>query len=369
MDGLYLGLMSGTSADGIDAALVQFTNHRYELVASRHQPFSDSLRTRIHAIADAHQWRPAELGELDVILGQAFASAALALLDTACIKRQQVIAIGSHGQTIRHQPPAPGLTPFTTQIGDANTIAEQTGIDTIADFRRRDMAAGGQGAPLAPGFHQWAWGRRQDSFAVVNLGGISNLTWLASSGQQAEGFDCGPANTLMDAWCQRHLNRAFDKNGEWAASGRIDDALLRALQAHPFLRQTGPRSTGREAFNLAWLDQVLQQLPPLAPADVQASLCEFTALCITQPLQARPASQLYCCGGGAYNTHLLNRLQSRLPAWQVMSTAALGLAPEWVEASAFAWLAYQFIRQQPGNLPAVTGATAPRVLGARFPSI
>lgn len=368
MDGLYLGLMSGTSADGIDAALVQFSGDSFELIAHLHHPFTDALRRQIHQHADADSWQPAQLGSLDVILGRAFAECSVRLLQSAKVPKAKVVAIGSHGQTIRHQPPGPDQIAFTTQIGDPNTIAELTGIDTIADFRRRDMAAGGQGAPLAPGFHRWAWGKTQQRFAVVNLGGISNLTWIDQNNQSAEGFDCGPANTLMDAWCQRHLHQAYDANGQWAASGKVDAALLAALQAHPFLQQKGPKSTGREAFHLAWLDQLLKGLNQLKPEDVQATLCEFTALCIVSAVSGRPATWLYCCGGGAYNRYLLHRLQSLLPDWQIRNTADLGLAPEWVEACAFAWLAYQFTRRQAGNLPSVTGARAPKVLGALYPA-
>lgn len=358
--------MSGTSADGIDAALVQFQQQQFALLAHHHQPFSAQERSRIHRLADASHWPATEFGETDITLGHAFADACRALLAKAGRAPADICAIGSHGQTIRHQPPGAGATPFTLQIGDPNTIAELTGIDTIADFRRRDMAAGGQGAPLAPGFHHWAWGKAQQSLAVVNLGGISNVTWIGTSGE-AQGFDCGPANTLMDAWCQRHLDQAFDRNGDWAASGKPCKALLDTLTSHPFLQLTGPRSTGREAFNLDWLDRQLKGHPQIAAADVQATLCEFSALCIARSLHEKAASHLYCCGGGAYNQQLLRSLQAALPDWQVSNTAALGLPPEWVEATAFAWLAYQFNRGHTGNLPAVTGAQGQRRLGALYP--
>lgn len=363
---LFIGLMSGTSADGIDAVLVRLEGRRPELLGYHHAPFNADLRQGIHNLADSDQCSLDQLGELDTRLGEAFGQAALTLLSNAGIGAQRVGAIGSHGQTVRHRPPGHADRPFSLQIGDPNRIAELTGITTVADFRRRDLAAGGQGAPLVPAFHAWAWQSPGLNQAIVNVGGMSNITLLPARGD-ASGFDLGPGNVLMDAWIAHCRQMDCDRDGRWAASGQVAPALLSRLLSHPFLRQQGPKSTGREAFNLHWLRQQLADFAALAPEDVQASLCEFSARVIADAVPGDTA-RLLVCGGGAYNGELMRRLRGRLPACQVDTTQAEGVEPQRVEACAFAWLARETLAGRPGNLPGVTGAAGFRVLGAIYPA-
>lgn len=368
---LYLGLMSGTSADGIDAALVRFQGEgpalRCELVHGRTFAWDDALRAQLVALgqgADAVSLDA--LGALDGRVAQAFADAALALLQDAGVPRGRVRAIGSHGQTIRHRPHAD--PPFTWQLGDGNVIAERTGIATVADFRRRDVAAGGQGAPLMPAFHAALLGSPHEDRAVLNLGGIGNLTLLPVAGE-VRGFDTGPANALMDAWCERHAGRAYDAGGAFAASGQVDAALLARLLAEPWFALPPPKSTGREQFHLNWL-QARMGDAATAPADVQATLLELTARTIADALQmTQPTTRrVLACGGGVHNAALMARLAAHLPQAVVESTAAHGLDPDYVEAMGFAWLARETLAGRPGNLPAVTGAAGRRVLGTVFPA-
>ena len=365
---LFLGLMSGTSADGIDAALVQFPVEGGCRFVHGHT-FDWQVRTRDALVALGQGAEPASLdalGQLDAEVGIAFADAANGLLERAGIAHAQVRAIGSHGQTIRHRPTASPA--FTWQIGDANRIAELTGITTVADFRRRDVAAGGHGAPLMPAFHLAMLGSSGEDRAVLNLGGIANLSLLARDGS-LRGFDTGPANALLDGWCQRHLGTAFDADGAFAASGRVDEALLARLLDDAWFALPPPKSTGREQFHLDWVDARLGDTP-LAPADVQATLLELTATTVTGALLAHlpGVRRLLACGGGVRNTLLLRRIAARLPGVEVVSSAAYGLDPDYMEAMGFAWLARETLAGRPGNLPSVSGARGPRILGAIHPA-
>jgi len=371
---LFLGLISGTSADGIDAALVAFdgddAHARCQLLAARTSTWDDDLRARLVDLGQGGDCNSLdELGSLDVLVAEAFADASLALLEQAGVAAGDVRAIGSHGQTVRHRPLARAFgrpAPFTMQIGDGNVIAERTGITTVADFRRRDVAAGGHGAPLLPALHAALLSSRDEARAVLNLGGIANLTLLPRAGA-VRGFDTGPANALMDAWCQRHTGAAFDAGGAFAAQGQVDDALLASLRAEPWFALPPPKSTGREQFHLAWLEARLQG-EPRAPADVQATLLELTAASVADALLANQPDtvRVLACGGGVRNPRLLAALAARLPGMRVESTAAHGVDPDFVEAMGFAWLARQALAGLPGNLPTVTGARGPRILGAIF---
>jgi len=373
---LFLGLISGTSADGIDAALVRFADDGEhapcELVAGRTFPWEGALRARLVHLGQGGDCTSLDdFGALDVQVARAFAEAALALLDAAGVAPPAVRAIGSHGQTVRHRPET--RFPFTLQIGDGNVIAERTGITTVADFRRRDVAAGGHGAPLLPALHAALLHSPDESRAVLNLGGIANLTLLPRASQDSpgdvRGFDTGPANALLDAWCERHTGASFDAGGAFAARGRVDDALLAQLLADPWFAQSPPKSTGREQFHLDWLQARLGQASP-TPEDVQATLLELTAATIADALRATQpgTARVLACGGGVHNPQLLQRIAARLPGVVVESTAVHGVDPDFVEAMGFAWLARQTLASRPGNLPTVTGARGPRVLGAIHPA-
>jgi anhydro-N-acetylmuramic acid kinase len=364
--GYYLGLMSGTSADAVDVVIVDFANDKINLTASHSVSLSTIIRQKIHALATPSDNEIDRVGELDQQLGEVFADSINQLIHKSPISPNQIIAIGSHGQTIRHRPAGSGPHPFTLQIGDPNVIAERTGITTVADFRRRDIAAGGQGAPLVPAFHQAIFHSRAIDRVVVNIGGMANITWLPKSGKTL-GFDTGPGNVLMDAWILKTLGKAYDANGDWAASGTINESLLARLLAHPFLQQAAPKSTGREAFNLAWIEAELAALV-VADADVQATLLALTTESIAKDIkQLTSAScEIFVCGGGAYNLRLMAELQERLPQAKLASTAEFGIAPEWVEAMAFAWLARQTMERKNGNLSAVTGAKREVILGGVY---
>lgn len=362
--GLYLGLMSGTSMDAIDAALVDFDVAPLSIVAASATPFEPELKRRISALID-HADRVAldELGQIDVALGRAFARAALELMQTAGVGAQVVTAIGSHGQTLRHRPDLD--VPFTWQIGDPNTIAEMTGISVVADFRRRDVAAGGQGAPLLPVFHDQVFRSDEEDRVIANLGGIANITIL-TQGNSVTGFDTGPANRLLDAWISRHLAKDFDADGAWAASGQVDETLLRELLDEPYLRLTPPKSTGRELFNLPWLENKLG-LFSRPPRDVQATLRQFTACTLAAALrQYAPGAALYVCGGGAHNLGLLNAIAALIAPNRVASTAVLGLDPDYVEAVAFAWFAKRTLEGLTSSAGSVTGAKGARILGGVY---
>ncbi|QAU24684.1 anhydro-N-acetylmuramic acid kinase [Dyella sp. M7H15-1] len=361
----YIGLISGTSADGIDAVLVRFEQDRPHLVHALAHPWPDVLREQILRVAqDETRLDLDAYGQLDVAIGQMFAEATQKLLEGSGTPVSSVRAIGSHGQTIRHRPA--GEFPFTLQIGDPSVIAERSGIDVVADFRRADVAAGGQGAPLLPAVHAMLLAHPGHTRVVLNMGGIANITVLAANGH-VSGFDTGPANGLMDAWCLRHRGESFDRDGAFAASGHTDEALLTQLLSDPYFALPPPKSTGREHFHLAWLDAQLSGFS-LSPADVQATLLELTIRSVVDAIarHAEDAKDVLMCGGGVHNTALVQRLHTLLTPRVLGSTAAHGVDPDYLEATAFAWLARQRLLGRPGNLPAVTGARGLRVLGAVY---
>ncbi|MFT3897645.1 MAG: anhydro-N-acetylmuramic acid kinase [Thermomonas sp.] len=372
---LFLGLISGTSADGIDAALVRFDGDEpqahCELVHGRTFAWDPVLRARLVELGQGGDLASIdELGTLDVRVAEGFADAALALLREAGVAASQVRALGSHGQTVRHRPHGAafdGKFPFTLQVGDGNLIAERTGIATVADFRRRNVAAGGHGAPLLPALHAALLSSNDEDRAALNLGGIANLTLLPMRGD-VRGFDTGPANALMDAWCERHTGNAYDANGDFAAGGNVDGALLARLLDDAWFALPPPKSTGREQFHLDWVEAKLQGGE--SPADVQATLLELSAATVADALRAnQPATKrVLACGGGVHNPRLLARIAARLPGVRVESTAAHGIDPDFVEAMGFAWLARQTLLGRPGNVPSVTGARGSRVLGALHPA-
>ena len=368
MAGLYVGLISGTSMDGIDAALVRLESSRFELIDALCVPYAPALAEHLRrVVASGSDLTIESLAQLDVALGEAFARAALTLLERTRRTPGEIVAIGSHGQTVRHRPALD--PPFTLQLGDANVIAARTGITTVADFRRRDIALGGQGAPLAPVFHAAVLADPSEYRVVANIGGIANLTLLRADATLT-GFDTGPGNALMDAWFRAHRGDPYDRDGAWAGSGRVIEPLLSAMLADPWLSQPPPKSTGVEHFNLRWLETHSPPVATLEPADVAATLCELTARTMVQSLRehASGCERLLVCGGGAHNGTLMRRLAALLPGVVVQSTADAGLHPDWVEASAFAWLAAQTLAGRPGNDPAVTGARRASVLGAIFPA-
>ena len=362
---LYIGLISGTSADGIDAVLAGFSRGVPQLQASHTYPWPDDLRQRM--LAQAQGERALDLdafGRLDVQIGHCFADAALHLLERSSTPASAVRAIGSHGQTLRHRPT--GEYPFTLQLGDPSVIAERCGIDVVADFRRADIAAGGQGAPLLPALHAMLLARPGHTRVVLNLGGIANITVLGADGRVL-GFDTGPANGLLDAWHLRQRGEPFDRDGAYAASGRLDAGLLDALLADPYFTLPPPKSTGREYFHLDWL-AARAPLAALDPADVQATLLELTARSVVVAIarHAPEADEVLVCGGGVHNSALMRRLGELLAPRILQGTSRYGIDPDFLEATAFAWLARQRLLGLPGNLPAVTGARGPRVLGAIY---
>jgi anhydro-N-acetylmuramic acid kinase len=375
---LYLGLISGTSADGIDAALVRFDGDaggRPALVFGRTYRWEAALRARLVALGqDDARLSLDDVGELDVRVGYAFADAALRALADSGTAAGSVAAIGSHGQTLRHRPQGrdgDGRFPYTLQLGDPNTIAERTGIRTVADFRRRDVAAGGHGAPLLPALHAALLHAPDEDRAVLNLGGIANLTLLPAAGA-VRGFDTGPANGLMDAWCLHHTGEAFDRDGALARSGRVDHALLARLLAEPWFALPPPKSTGRDQFHLGWVESRLSGGE--SAADVQATLLALSVRSSVDALRAaQPGTRrVIACGGGVHNTVLMGalavELATALPGCRLESSVLHGLDPDHVEAMGFAWLAHATLQGRPGNLPGVTGAAGPRVLGAIHPA-
>jgi len=362
---LYIGLMSGTSLDGVDGVLADFSGRGIRTLDAAFTPFPAGLRAELMAL------QAASANELE---REALAANALARCYAECVQvlaaaaPGPIRAVAVHGQTIRHRPELG----FTRQTNNPALLAELTGIDVIADFRSRDVAAGGQGAPLVPAFHEARFGKRGQVRVVVNIGGIGNISVLHGDGR-VSGYDTGPGNVLMDLWIARHRNEAYDQDGAWAATGRVDDDLLGLLLDEPYFRQPPPKSTGRDLFHAAWLDAQLARRPGLAPADVQATLTRLTAVSIARAIEAetsaQPAQAVYVCGGGAYNGVLLREIAATLGGQiPVASTDTLGVAPNRVEALAFAWLGYRFLRRQPGNLPAVTGAAGLRILGALYPA-
>jgi anhydro-N-acetylmuramic acid kinase len=360
---LYLGLISGTSMDAIDAALVDFDVKPFRVIASSATAFEPALKARVAALIDrADSVALDEVGQIDVEIGRAFAQAATALLERCRPGAGQIAAIGSHGQTLRHRPDLPA--PFTWQIGDPNVLAEMTGINVVADFRRRDVAAGGQGAPLLPVFHDQVFRSDSEDRVIANLGGIANITILSRGA--VTGFDTGPANRLLDAWIAKHQGRDFDADGRWAATGSVDKTLLAELLDEPYLRLPPPKSTGRELFNLDWLNGKLG-LFERRPNDVQATLQRFTAVTIADAVRRHaPGAALYVCGGGAHNAGLLATLAELLAPNPVASTAQLGLDPDYVEAIAFAWFAKRTLEGLTSSAASVTGAAGARILGGVY---
>ena len=365
---LHIGLISGTSTDAVDAAIVDVNPDRVELIACHGEPIPESLGTALRSVIDNQLIDRSAFWQLDVRVGELFARAAHTLLEKAGVEASKVRAIGSHGQTVFHAPDAE--FPCTVQIGDPNVIAERTGITTVADLRRRDLAAGGQGAPLAPAFHAAVFRTADHDRVVVNIGGIGNLTLLpADDALPALGFDTGPGNTLMDVWAGRIRGVAMDAGGIWARSGQCHQRLLDLLRTEPYFALALPKSTGRELFNLSWLDGYLARLgEDVAAEDVQRTLCELTATTITEAIRkhAPDTREVLVCGGGVHNPLTMERLAEGLRPIDVQSTISIGFDPDWVEAAAFAWLAARTLDGLPGNLPAVTGATHPVILGGIY---
>jgi anhydro-N-acetylmuramic acid kinase len=363
MGEFYIGLMSGTSLDGADGVLVDFSNPKLRVIASATQAFSSDFRAELLALNSptSNELHRSALAENE--LATVYAAVVASLLEQAGLTANDVAAVGAHGQTVRHQP----ALGYTTQINNPALLAELTGIDVVADFRSRDVAAGGQGAPLVPAFHQHVFGQADQVTLVLNLGGISNLSILPPS-DAVLGFDCGPGNALIDAWCLQHTGQRFDDSGEWAASGQLIPALLASLLDEPYLALPPPKSTGRDLFSVTWLSEKLAPFKGHRPVDVQNTLTEFTAqACITSATSyLKNSKELIVCGGGAFNHYLMQRLQAGLPTLQVVASSTHGLPPLQVEAAAFAWLARQGIKRLPGNLPSVTGAAGLRVLGAIY---
>ncbi|MEX5594313.1 anhydro-N-acetylmuramic acid kinase [Pseudomonas orientalis] len=360
----YIGVMSGTSLDGLDIALIE-QDSALSLIATHYIPMPAELRAELLSLCASG---PDEIAR-SAIAQQSWVTLAArgihALLAQQNLTPHDIRAIGSHGQTIRHEP-ARG---FTVQIGNPALLAELTGITVVSDFRSRDVAAGGQGAPLVPAFHEALFGERAGNRAVLNVGGFSNLS-LIETGKPVSGFDCGPGNVLLDAWIDHQRGEPFDRDGQWAASGKVQPPLLNTLLSDAFFATKGPKSTGREVFNLDWLQHHLDGLPAFLPEDVQATLLELTALTIVESLQSaqHQTDTLLVCGGGAHNGTLMNRLAALLPSTQVSSTATYGVDPDWVEAMAFAWLAHCCLEGIAANRPSVTGARGLRVLGAIYPA-
>lgn len=367
---LFVGLMSGTSLDGIDAVLVDF-EHQPKLLAQQTYPIAGHIRQHILQCCTDKNVDLNQYAQLDRQLGHLFANAVNALLSTTSFTAQHICAIGSHGQTVRHYPD--GKLGFSLQIGDANTIAANTNICTVADFRRRDIAVGGQGAPLVPAFHQAVFASTNVQRAIINIGGIANATLLPKNIQQPVlGFDTGPGNVLLDAWYQRHHPDGghYDQDGRWGQTGQLSSRLLDQLLACHYFQRPIPKSTGRELFNIAWLESQLEQHGTLEAADVQQTLLHFTAKSIAEGLQQQSYTQceIYLCGGGAHNHALRELIAYYTDNPTILTTAQLGIDVDWVEAVAFAWLARQTILHLPGNLPAVTGASSSVILGAIYPA-
>jgi len=365
----WIGLMSGTSLDGIDAVLaIADAKGALQGAGHVHLAFGAGLRAELLAL---NSRGPDELHRAALAgnaLMRRYADAVNALLAQTGHPRAAVRALGAHGQTVRHRPGEFDGIGYTLQLGNGALLAELTGIDVACDFRSRDVAAGGQGAPLVPAFHAARFGRAGEDLAVLNIGGIANLSLLAADGR-VRGFDCGPGNVLMDAWALQHQGQAYDAGGSWAAQGQVLPPLLARLLAEPFLAKPPPKSTGRDLFTATWLQPHLAACPGAEPRDVMATLSEFTALAAVQSLQrGLPAARrLVVCGGGAFNAHLMRRLAA-LSGLPVVSSSDEGVPPDQVEALAFAWLARALLQREPGNLPAVTGAVGPRVLGALYPA-
>lgn len=366
MPELYIGLMSGTSADGIDAALVDFHCNKARLLEFQYFPFSDKLKKQIHDLVEADaRVSLKDYGAMDTLLGKLFAGATYSLLVKANFPAVDIKAIGSHGHTIYHSPT--GVLPFSLQIGDPNIIAEKTGITTIADFRRRDMAANGHGAPLVPAFHKAVFSNSHENRSIVNIGGIANITVLpANVAEPVIGFDTGMGNTLMDQWILKHQNQDFDENGSWARVGKINFGLVDLLKQDSYFQTPPPKSTGKEYFSLNWLEQNCCTAD-FSPEDIQASLCFLTAVTICDAIKkyAPATERVLICGGGVHNSFLMQLIKQLLP-FPAESTENYGIHPDHVEAMAFAWLARQTLNGLTGNLKEVTGANNSVILGGIY---
>ena len=369
MSDLYIGLMSGTSLDGVDGVLVEFAPNGLDVKAHASVALPAALRAELLALNTSG---PDELHRAALAanaLMRVYAAVVADLLSRASVPASAVRAIGAHGQTVRHRPQEFDGTGYTLQLCQPALLAELTGIDVASDFRSRDVAAGGQGAPLAPFFHQSMFARAGESVGVLNIGGISNITLLRADGSM-QGFDCGPGNALMDSWCEQHTGRPYDDEGAWAAGGTVIRPLLDAMRAEPYFTKLPPKSTGRDLFSRAWLDGHLQAFGNATPTDVQATLAELTAqTCAADVLRHEPAlAHLVVCGGGALNGHLMRRLAALLPEAKVASSAEWGLPPFQVEAAAFAWLARKTVLREKLALQSTTGAKGARVLGCIYPA-
>ena len=361
----FIGLMSGTSIDAVDAVAVGLSDHQYKIISTHSEPIPADLKTQILDLCDPQKETIQRLAETDHRLGKLYAKTTTQLLKKADLTATDITAIGCHGQTIRHNPPKDGQIPFSLQIGDANILATETNIAVVSDFRRKDIALGGQGAPLAPGFHQFAFATTKKNRAIVNIGGISNITVLDTKGN-CSGFDTGPGNVLMDLWSQIHLGTHYDHNGSWAAQGNLIPPLLEQMKADDFFALPPPKSTGRELFNINWLNHQLTDFSAAAAQDIQTTLLSLTVETISDAILSMPQSidEVFVCGGGAYNGFLMDSLAANLT--NVATTDTLGISPSWVECCAFAWLAQQRMSTSAGNLTSVTGATRQAVLGALY---
>lgn len=371
MADLYIGLMSGTSMDGVDAVLAMpgSAHSKLRLHGHIHRPFEPGLRKALIALNSAgpDELHRSALASNEISL--AYADAVATLLRECSQDAAAIRAIGAHGQTVRHSPTGIDHRGYTIQLLNGSLLAERSGIDIVCDFRSRDIAAGGQGAPLVPGFHAAVFGNGLPQ-AILNIGGIANITLLDGAGD-VRGFDCGPGNALLDVWCQKHRGEPYDDNGRWSTAGRIDTKLLERMLEEPYLHKPPPKSTGLDLFNLAWLTSKLAKgIEEISAANVQATLAEFTVRAAVAAIQEhQPMSRrLLVCGGGAFNGALMHRLSELLPGVEVSSTQASGLPAQQVEAAAFAWLAQSFVNRMPGNCPAVTGAAGPRILGCLYPA-
>lgn len=362
---LYIGVMSGTSMDGVDTALVEISDEHVRLIAHDDYPMPAALKDMLLSVCTGQATNLKAIGELDHQLGHLFADAVLQLLNKSGYVAEQIRAIGNHGQTVFHQPT--GNLPFTTQLGDANIIAVKTGIDTVADFRRKDMALGGQGAPLVPAFHKSIFAMQDSTTVVLNIGGIANISVLHPE-QPVIGYDTGPGNMLMDAWCALHTGQSFDEDAQFALKGTVNATLLTQLLKEAYLAMPAPKSTGRELFNIDWLHlQLAHHNLPIE--DVQRTLCEYSAITIANEVDKFShgiTPQLLVCGGGARNPLLMQRLAKLLPQWSVATTAEKGVDGDYMEAMAFAWLAQRHIHDLPSNLPEVTGASRLASLGVLY---
>ncbi|HDT6546300.1 TPA: anhydro-N-acetylmuramic acid kinase [Kluyvera ascorbata] len=364
--GRYIGVMSGTSLDGVDVVLAVIDENSVTQLASLSWPIPIAVKEAVLAICQGQPLTLSQLGQLDNRLGNLFADAVLALMSQEKLAAQDIVAIGCHGQTVWHEPT--GDAPHTMQIGDNNIIVARTGVSVVGDFRRRDMALGGQGAPLVPAFHQALLAHVSERRMILNIGGIANLSLLIP-GQPVRGFDTGPGNMLIDAWIWRNLGKPYDKDAEWANEGKVILPLLQDMLNDPYFAAPAPKSTGREYFNYGWLSQFLARYPGLRAQDVQATLTELTAVTISeQVLLSGGCERLLVCGGGSRNPLVMARLAGLLAGTEVATTDEYGISGDDMEALAFAWLAWRTVAGLPGNLPSVTGASQATVLGAIFPA-